>query len=53
MSDSNVNPPYTGWGIILGVPTAPTACEDCGWPVGGTGNYVCPCGNAGENEERG
>ena len=37
--------------FIQALPIEPTNCRDCGWPIGGTGKYICPCGNADEREE--
>ena len=35
-------------GFIDALPIEPDKCDSCGWPVGGTGKYVCPCGNTSE-----
>ena len=30
--------------LVQAAPIKPISCPKCGWPVGGTGKYVCLCG---------
>ena len=31
--------------FIRAIPIPPVKCKECGWPIGGTGQYICLCGN--------
>lgn len=37
--------------LVRACPEPPRKCATCGWPVGGTGKYICPCYTPGPGVE--